>query len=986
VLNAATEEALAAAGGRAPRLGAHTKRDDAGGIIEPVAETLRTVELLEREQELGVIDNALDDAFAGNGRAVLIEGSAGIGKTALLESGIERAGERGFEVLRMRADALESKLSFGVCVQLFHGVATPPREGNGSDVFAGAAALARPILGATASMPPAIGEDRILSLIHGLYWLSANLADCDPLLVAVDDAHWADLPSLRFLHFLARRLDGLMAALLVAARPAEHGTQTSELLAALSAEDACTTVEPSRLSAAAVGSLVQGELGDAEPEFTQACHRLSGGNPLYVLELLRSAGENGLSPTSKDADALSDLRPERVAESVLARLALLSDDARRLAEVAAVGGGRLPLRDAVAVAGIEVEPGRRAADALVDLAILASGDPLGFVHPLVQAAVYGSVPEAQRGGMHLRAAEMLRESGAPREAIAVHLLSAERRGGEWVADELEQAALEAMLRGSPDAAATFLRRALEEGPPEEHRGRLMVSLGLAETETGHPDGAEQMTAAVELLPGPEDRAGALLALGTTLSLQARTREAADAFERGLAEIAGVEGGVARDLEIWFELGLAYDVEARPATLPRVDALVANPEIGQARSGRVLLAHAAAERAYQGGSVAELRDLAARATAPGLDLDEPAAFWVYFFCAYAYNDSDDYERAADAAENALEVARERGSIVQAAAACHPRAFLNLRRGRVAAALADAETSVAGAEQGWLAALPSGRSVLAEAHLERGQLDRAAAAIELPGSKDRWERLISNTWLIAARGRIELERGDAEAALASYLECGRLRDGAGMPNPSVLSWRSGAALAANHLGRSDQARELAEEDLRLAREFGTPRAHGRALRTLGLVGAGEDGIDLLREGIGVLEPSPCRLEHMRTLVDLGAALRREGHRREAREPLREGLDLANRAGALAIAERARTELAAAGARPRRVELTGVDSLTPSERRIAAMAADGSSNPQIAQTLFLTRRTVEMHLTNAYRKLGIGSRDELPAALSNGGRGPA
>jgi DNA-binding CsgD family transcriptional regulator len=120
-------------------------------------------------------------------------------------------------------------------------------------------------------------------------------------------------------------------------------------------------------------------------------------------------------------------------------------------------------------------------------------------------------------------------------------------------------------------------------------------------------------------------------------------------------------------------------------------------------------------------------------------------------------------------------------------------------------------------------------------------------------------------------------------------------------------------------------------------------------------------------------------------LFAALRREGHRRDAREPLRDGLDLANRAGALAIAERARTELAAAGSRPRRVELTGVDSLTPSESRIAAMAADGSSNPQIAQTLFLTRRTVEMHLTNAYRKLGIGSREELPAALSDGGPGP-
>ena len=296
------------------------------------------------------------------------------------------------------------------------------------------------------------------------------------------------------------------------------------------------------------------------------------------------------------------------------------------------------------------------------------------------------------------------------------------------------------------------------------------------------------------------------------------------------------------------------------------------------------------------------------------------------------------------------------------------------------MADARASVEGAERGWGAGLPSGLSVLVEALLERGEVEEAARHCGLPGGDDGWERGIGFIWLLDSRARVALERGDAGTALATFLRCGELADEARITNPSVLAWRSGAAQAAARAGEADRARELAETELRLALDFGTPRAIGIAERTLALV-ADDDPGERLRHALGVLESSPARLEHARTLVELGAALRRGGHRREAREPLKEGMDLAHRCGAAAIAERARDELAAAGAKPRRIELTGVDSLTPSERRIAAMASEGLSNPQIAQALFLTRRTVEMHLTNAYRKLDISSREHLPAALTSG-----
>ena len=171
---------------------------------------------------------------------------------------------------------------------------------------------------------------------------------------------------------------------------------------------------------------------------------------------------------------------------------------------------------------------------------------------------------------------------------------------------------------------------------------------------------------------------------------------------------------------------------------------------------------------------------------------------------------------------------------------------------------------------------------------------------------------------------------------------------------------------------------EAELELARDYGAPRAIGVALRTLGLVAGDEDGIEALEESLEVLEASPARLDTSRTLVALGGAMRRAGRRRDARGPLREGLDLARRCGASALADHALAELRAAGGRPRRQELTGAEALTPSEKRVVALAVEGLSNPQIAQALFVTRRTVEMHLTNAYRKLDVSSREELAGAL--------
>ena len=195
---------------------------------------------------------------------------------------------------------------------------------------------------------------------------------------------------------------------------------------------------------------------------------------------------------------------------------------------------------------------------------------------------------------------------------------------------------------------------------------------------------------------------------------------------------------------------------------------------------------------------------------------------------------------------------------------------------------------------------------------------------------------------------------------------------------MPWRRWAVEGLRLLDRNDEARALADEELALARQWGDPIAIGASLRVLGLVEGGTAGIGLLREAVEVLAGSEARLEHARALVDLGAALRRANQRSEAREPLREGVDLARRVGAFGLAQRANDEIAATGARPRKVLQTGLDALTASERHVAQLAAEGMSNKDIAQTLFVTIKTVEVHLSHAYRKLQITSRAQLHKAL--------
>ena len=271
------------------------------------------------------------------------------------------------------------------------------------------------------------------------------------------------------------------------------------------------------------------------------------------------------------------------------------------------------------------------------------------------------------------------------------------------------------------------------------------------------------------------------------------------------------------------------------------------------------------------------------------------------------------------------------------------------------------------------------VLVDVLVERGDLDGAERALE-PLAAELLGTSQTAAILRHARGRLRFAQHRWGEALVDFGAAGEIATRTGAISPCYLPWRSLAARAALAVGKPDTARRLSGEELELARAFGAPRTLGVALRAAGLVAGGRPGETLLREAIDVLAGPDTRLEQAHAQADLGGLLRRNNQRVVARQILRQVVDTAHHLGASALARRAETELRATGARPRRVQLSGLEALTASERRIAELAADGFTNRQIAQTLFVTARTVEGHLTHVFNKLDVKARTELPSALAS------
>jgi len=934
----------------------------------------RAAALVEREGDLAVLGALLADARGGGGRLVAIEGPAGIGKTRLLEEARAKAGGLGLDVLHARAGELESDFGFGVVRQLLEQRLALAGESERAELFAGAAGLAEAVIAPRAAVAPPTG-DLSHAAMHGLYWLVVNLAEHSPLLIAIDDLQWADGPSLRFLHRLAVRLEGLPVAI-VACRRSGEASSEPELLDGLMLE--AEVVRPAALSRAAVASIVRARLGEgATAELCDACRESSQGNPFLLGELLLELAGDGRAAES-DPAAVRRLGPRRIATAVLLRIGRLGPDARALARALAVLGELDELSQAGALAGLEPAAAAAVADSLTELAVLSAGRPVRFAHPVVRAAIYQEIPASERTRMQRRAAELLSDDP---EKAAVHLLATDPHGDAQTVVALRAAARAAQARGAPDSAIRYLRRALAEPPEPAVKGGLLAELGLAGHLLGEADATDQLLEAFELTEAQPARATIGAALGYRLRdlPQPQPERSVSVLERSLERLEDSE--LRNLLESQILLAGITSLAVRPLVAPRLRE--ARARVGQLSDdqARLLLAPLVSEVARTDGTLAETMRLAERALGGDALVRLAAATGQPFAhqVAVVLTQVGELATAERTLNDVIALSRDRGALVPAVAGAGCRAHGRYLAGRLAEAEADARLCL---EEPALAAWPIPRSIATAALVfvlvERGRLGEARQAVEGfemsaydPEVSPSQPLRTSRAYLLAAEGK-------PQAALDVLREYERFeRDWQARSGLYPVAWRSQAALCHHALGDSARARALADEELALARRFGAPRAIGVALRAHALVHDADQ--DTLAEAVETLAGCGARLEHARALIDLGSAIRRTGKRTDARATLAEGADLAHRCGATALVDHARDELRLAGARPRRIAQTGRDALTPAELRVVELAAQGQANKQIAQALFVTLRTVEMHLSNSYRKLDIEIREQLPAALT-------
>ena len=633
---------------------------------------------------------------------------------------------------------------------------------------------------------------------------------------------------------------------------------------------------------------------------------------------------------------------------------------------------------AAEVAGLDHFTALEAADVLRRAEILEARPELRFRQGIVRASIYAGLSPRDRAGAHVQAARVLAAADAPAERTAAHLLEAQRLGEHWALEALWEAGRSALAAGRLDSGIAYLRRALDEDPDSVQRSLLLAELGEAEAASGDPAGTTRLALAVEGAQSGAERAQTLERLGGALWLLGQEGAAAEAFERALdhAEAADDHERAPR-LRAGLLLAARLDADLRVRTIERLAPSLREPGFGRQRDP-ALIASVAFERALAGRRSARVAELAERSLEGVLaDLDAVPGPECYAACC-ALLWADSLATAEIALTMALEAARRRGNSAAAATISRFRAWTVFNRGRIAHAAADAVEASSLAGDGPSPGIPGAATILAEIDMEQGRLDEAALNLHDPAQQTDWGQGPRHAFHLSARGRLRHLRGDADGALSELLESGRVMESLGVHNPAVLPWRSRAAIAAAAAGDSRQAMSLAGEEVSLARTFGAPRPLGVALRASALVGPAGDRLERLRDAAACLERSSGALDRARALIDLGSELRRNGKRREARDSLRAGLDLAQRCEATLLETRAGEELTAAGARPRRQRLSGSEALTPRERQVAQLAARGVRNREIAQRLFITPKTVEWHLGNAYRKLELHSRGSLIGAL--------
>ncbi|MFT4050023.1 MAG: AAA family ATPase [Solirubrobacterales bacterium] len=926
--------------------------------------------LHERDREIALLEQALIDAKASESRLVLIEGQAGIGKSRLLLEMRRMAEAAGFAVVIARGYEFERDYAFGMLRQL---IGNAQREDGENEV--------RENADAADELMAAFGGDdgeaaNTFTIFEGCYWATVNAAESVPILIAIDDLQWCDRPSLEYLAYLVRRIESLPIVVAATVRPADSSAGAAAVRELMS-DPGRLSVTPRPLGAEAASAMTAERLDAGQPDaaFADELVTMTGGNPLLIDELLKELGAESVEPTAANVDRLRELGPRAASRSVLLRLARLDPDCAAVVRALTIFGEGASDALLADFTELSEEAVAAAIAASVHAEILRPELPLGFVHPLVREAIYRDIPAGERELLHLKAARQLDAAGSSSERVAAQLVNVPPRGDQWVFEKLRHAGGIALSRHIVSSAVNYFERAIAEPPPRGERGDAMRDLALAQALANSPAAGDNLLAAWDLIEDPIQRGFIAVAALRVLGLAQRNSEGLDIAARTIEQLGDEHEALRQRIDNGLTSVSLMDPAVRPFSSLR-ELLDAPPDIGDSVEGRMYDGATTYGKMLRNDPAIECVPLALRAVSDDslFEFDNGGFPMIGTMVTLAVADD---ERALKVCDRSLAAAGRGSSALYVPAVARGfKGWALTLRGDLQGAFEVLELSKSDIE---LFDLRLGytqiAAMLALACVEQGDLERAERELEFgePYLVPGVQRIV---WL-GSKLHLLVEQGKNEEAVrvAELIENAEMDEM--IQNPGWLPWRSLKAEALDGLDRTSEALELAEAEVAAARRWGSPKPLGRALRVLGQLKR-RKGIAEIEEAVEVLKDSPAVLEYGWTLAALGTALRHERKSVEAREPLGEALNIAVRAGAFGLEKHVRDELAASGATPRATDFQGMGALTPSEKRVAGLAVEGMTNREIAQTLFVTPKTIEVHLSNVYKKLDVKSRRELPGVF--------